>query len=163
MPKWIKATLGFVALPILLVFTLSGCQNTLSNVIPAGNIDYCTVMADPPVKDGNAIKALGRYRCDGKGADTIRITVSFERKPTSSGAWKKIKSKTFVVHGTNTSRDRSEGTRTRTITVGCSKAWFRTVVHSIETDNGNKKVVDTHSVGVPNPCQTAISPPGFKS
>jgi hypothetical protein len=133
MRTWIRAALGFVALPILLVFALSGCQNTLAGVIPAGNLDYCTVMAD-----------------------TIRITVTFERKPSSSGAWKKIKSKTFVVHGKNTSRDRSEGTRTRTIKVGCAKAWFRTVVHSVETDNGNKKVVDTHSVGVPNPCETAF-------
>jgi hypothetical protein len=155
MRTWIKATLGLIAFPIMLVFSLSGCQNTLAGVIPAGDTVYCTVMADPPVKAGSTIKALGRFRCDGKGADTIRMTVTFEKK-SSSGVWKKVKSKTFTAHGANTSRDRSEGTRTRTINIGCAKGWFRTVVHSVETSNHHTRVVDTHSVGVPNPCQTAF-------
>lgn len=154
MRTWIRAALGLVALPVAVVFSLSGCQDTLAGVLPPGSIDYCTVMADPPVKAGSAIAAPGRYRCDGKGADTIKITVTMQKK--SNNTWKKVKSATFVAHGANTSRDRSEGTRTRNVTTKCASGQFRTLVHAVETSNGHTKVFDVHSVPVPNPCETAF-------
>ena len=155
MRRWMKAALGLVALPVALVFSLSGCQNTLAGVIPKGSIDYCTIMADPPVKAGSTIAAPGRFRCDGDGADTIKIRVTVEKK-SSKGIWTALKHGTFVAHGANTSRDRSEGTRTRKITVRCASGQFRTVVHAVETSHHHTKVYDVHSVPVPNPCETAF-------
>jgi hypothetical protein len=143
---WHTAMSTFLALT--LTFALSGCQG---HPMVSSKVDYCTIMADPPVKDGSHLDGPGRYRCDGKGADTLKITV-FVQKNSSSG-WRTIATQSWTVHGANTTRLRSETTRTRNLVVKCATGTYRTLVHSWETSGKVTERYDTRSVPVPNPCK----------
>lgn len=149
MRAWLTslATLGYLTLAAT---SLTACQTDI--VLPSGDVVYCTVMADPPVKDGKQIAAPGRYRCDGKGADTITITVTLQRK-ASDGSWQRVVTGTFVAHGANTTRVRTEGTRTRRVTTACVTGQFRTLVHAVEASEGNTQDYEYHSVTVRDPCR----------
>jgi hypothetical protein len=147
---WTKTTLVLTLSGAVLC--LSGCRvDTVASSLPAGDVDYCTVMADPPVKIGKHIAGPGRYRCDGRGAGTITITVTIEKKITG-GRWRSLSTRTFVAHGTNTSRDLSEADRTRRVTSTCASGQFRTKVHAVEKSNGHTQNYDSHSITVRDPC-----------
>src|SRR5439155_12563561 len=47
-------------------------------VVPAGQVVYCTVMADPPVPDaaGKVMRGNGWFVCDRPGPDTLTLTVA---------------------------------------------------------------------------------------
>jgi hypothetical protein len=137
------------AIMILTATGLSACQQEL--VLPSSDVDYCTILADPPTKDGKQIAAHGRFRCDGNGADTITIKVSLQ-KQASNGSWKTLTSGTFVAHGTATSRSKSESQRTRTVLGACSKGHFRSVIHAVEKSKKHTQVYNNTSVFVPSPC-----------
>jgi hypothetical protein len=129
---------------------LTACQG--DDTLVASDVDYCTIMADPPVKDGSHMAAPGRYRCDGKGADSITITVLLQ-KESSSGAWHTVKSGTWTVKGTATSRSLSESQRTKNTTVSCANGEYRTLVHSIEKSKKHTFRYTTHSPTITSPCR----------
>jgi hypothetical protein len=128
---------------------LSACQDDVP--LPNSDVDYCTIVADPPTKDGSHIAAPTHFTCDGLGPSSITLTVSLE-KQESHGSWKKLRSGTFVVHGSDTVRTKSIDDRTRRVSSGCSSGTFRTVFHAVEKSKGHKQVYDNHSVTVPKPC-----------
>lgn len=144
------ATLVCLALPTTV---LTGCHAAIQ--VPRSDMEYCEIIADPPVKAGSVISAPAHYTCDGKGADTITMTVTLQRK-SSNGTWKKLTAKTFVAHGVNTTRARTIGTRTHTVSAACANGQFRTLMHAVEKSQGHTETFDNHSVPVPNPCRTAF-------
>jgi hypothetical protein len=148
MRAWTNATLGLV----VAVLCLSGCQvDAVASALPSGPVDYCTIVADPPIVAGKKIAAPAHYTCDGKGADTITITVTLEQA-AANGSWRTLSTATFVAHGTNTSRARTLGTRTKRVFVACASGHFRTVTHAIELSNRHTQTYDSHSVTARNPC-----------
>jgi hypothetical protein len=142
-------TLASLACLVLAAGGLSACQNDVP--LPPSDIDYCTIIADPPMKDGSHIAAPTHFTCDGLGPSSITLTVTLE-KQGSHGSWKKLKSGTFLVHGSDTVRTKSLSERTRQVSSGCDTGTFRTVFHAIERSKGHKYAYDNHSVTVPKPC-----------
>jgi len=138
-----------ISLALTLTVSLSACQG--HPMVPA-SVDYCTVVADPPVKDGSHLAGPGRYRCDGDGADTLKITVIVEKKISAAG-WRTVASQTWSIHGANTTRLRSETTRTRNVMAKCATGTYRTVVNTTETSQKHTVHYTNHSVQVPNPCK----------
>jgi len=136
-------------LALTLTASLSACQG--HPMIPS-SVEYCTVMADPPVKDGSQLAGPGRYRCDGAGAATLKITVIVEKKISAAG-WRTVATKSWTIHGANTTRLRSETTRTRNLMVKCATGTYRTVVKTAETSHKTTVHYESHSVAVPNPCK----------
>lgn len=139
--------------PLVGAAVLGGCRVTgpLSATAGGKGLIYCDVFADPPVAASHKIDAPGRFRCDDAGANTILITVSLQ-KQGAGGAWSTVATQTFVAHDLDTSRERSEAQRTRTVSTGCAAGEFRTLVHAVETSNGARKTYDDRSVTVPSPC-----------
>lgn len=142
----VLVTLALAATP------LAGCRIDTGSALTGDKVVYCTIMADPPHLAGSKIAAPGRYRCDGTGADTITMTVTLQRK-AANGKWARIASQTFIAHGANTSRARTEGTRTKAVRIACALGQFRTVVHAVEVSRGKTRTYDMHSVTVPSPCR----------
>ncbi len=142
--------LALLACLAVVATCLTACQGADSLV--ASDVDYCTIMADAPVKDGSHMSAPGRYRCDGQGADSITITVSLQ-KQASNGSWHSVKTGTWTVKGTNTTRSLSESQRTRNATVSCADGSYRTFVHSVEKSKKHTFSYETHSVTVKSPCK----------
>jgi hypothetical protein len=141
--------LASLACLVLAASGLSACQSGIT--LPNSDVDYCTIVADPPQKDGGRIDAPGHFTCDGKGASSITITITLE-KQTSKGGWTKLTSGTFVAHGNDTTRSKSQSQRTRHVSSACSTGKFRSVVHVVEKSKGHTQDYDTHSVTVPKPC-----------
>jgi hypothetical protein len=141
--------LASLACLVLAAGGLTACQDDVP--LPQSDVDYCTIVADPPMKDGGRIAAPAHFTCDGQGPDSITLTVTLE-KQGSHGSWTKLKSGTFVAHGTETSRTKSLGDRTRQVFSACSTGAFRTVFHAVEKSKGHRQVYDNHSVTVPKPC-----------
>jgi hypothetical protein len=144
--RLIFAVVLLVTAPVLTACRLDQVDTTL----PGEKMVYCTFIGDPPIKDGSKINGPGRYRCDGSGASSITFTVRLEQKHGLD--WSTVKSKTWTVKGANTTRERTEGTRTRTVQISCAKHVYRTAVHVVEQSRGLTKTFDYHSVGVTNPC-----------
>ncbi len=142
--------LAMLACLVLAATGLAACQGAGSVV--NSDVDYCTIMADPPVKDGSKMAAPGRYRCDGKGADSITITVTLQ-KQASNGSWHSVKTGTWTAKGTDTSRTLSETQRTRNTVVSCANGEYRTLVHSVEKSRKHTFDYVTHSVTVNSPCK----------
>jgi hypothetical protein len=142
-------TLASLACLVLAAGGLAACQDDVP--LPNSDVDYCTIIADPPTKDGSHIAAPAHFTCDNQGPDSITITVTLE-KQGSHGKWSKIKSHTFVVHGNDTVRGLSQGDRTRQVEASCSSGTFETVFHAVERSKGHKQTFNNHSVTVPKPC-----------
>jgi hypothetical protein len=138
---------------ILAATALSACQNSIT--LPGPDVDYCTIIADPPVKVGSHLDAPGRFRCDGKGAGTITMTVTLQRQ-TAGGSWKSLTSGKFVAHGRNTTRALSESARTRRVPGTCGDGVYRSLVHAVEKSKGHTQVYNNRSVTVPNPCKASF-------
>jgi len=149
----VKGLVISVAVLVTAAAALDGCRVTkaIDQASGQGNVTYCTIIADPPVHSGKVINAPGRFRCDDTGADSITMTVSVQKRD-AKGAWHTIASKTFVAHGDDTTRQRSESQRTRTVSVACATGWFRTSLHAVEASGDAKRIVDSQSVAVPSPC-----------
>ncbi len=142
----------FAAVLLLTAVALSGCRiDQIDTTLPGEKMVYCTFIGDPPIKHDKKINAPGRYRCDGNGADSIKFTVRIQREHGLN--WTTVKSQTWTIKGENTTRARTEHTRTRIVQIGCAKHVYRTFVHVIEHSRGYTKTFDYHSVGVTNPCQ----------
>jgi hypothetical protein len=140
-----------IAVLVITLSTLTGCRlDQVDTNLPGEKMVYCTIIADPPIKDDGHIDASGRYRCDGDGADSIKMTVSIQRH--IGDHWKSVSSKTWTIKGINTSRSRTETTRTRTVQIGCASNEYRTTVHGVERSRGLSKTFDYSSVGVTKPC-----------
>ena len=136
---------------LLTAATLSACRvDQVDTTLPGEAMVYCTFMPDPPIKDNGKIDGPGRYRCDGNGASSITFTVRLQRKDGLD--WITVKSHTWIINGINTTRERTEHTRTRTVQVACADHVYRTAVHVIEESRGHTKTFDFHSVGITNPC-----------
>ncbi|HEY2791113.1 MAG TPA: hypothetical protein VGJ28_02075, partial [Micromonosporaceae bacterium] len=131
---------------------LSACQH---NPLPNSDVDYCTIVPDPPVKDGSHIAAPVHYTCDGKGASSLTITITLE-KQTSGGSWTRLVTDTFVAKGKNTSRGVSLGNRTKKVLGACTSGTFRTSMHTVEHSKGHSQTFSQHSVSVPKPCNEAF-------
>lgn len=142
---------GVLATLTALTLSLSGCRVDNGAILTDGKVVYCTVMADAPHPSDSKITAPGRYRCDGGGADTITMTVTLQKRGTT-GDWASVIAQTFVAHGDNTSRKRTEGTRTKTVRADCADGNYRTLVHAVEVSQGNTHTYDMHSVTISNPC-----------
>jgi hypothetical protein len=133
------------------LITLTGCRlDQVDTTLPGEKMVYCTIIADPPIKDNGRIDASGRYRCDGEGADSIKLTVTLQRHVGND--WKTVSSKTWTIKGVNTTRTRTETTRTRTVQIRCAAEEYRTTVHAIERSRGLSKTIDFSSRGVTKPC-----------
>lgn len=148
-----RALVSAVAVVLSGAAAESGCRVThaIDQASGQGNVTYCAIIADPPVQSGKVIDAPGRFRCDDAGADSITMTVNLQKRD-AKGAWHTIASRTFVAHGNDTTRLRSESARTRVVPVACATGWFRTALHAVEVSGGNTHTVDTSSVPVPSPC-----------
>jgi hypothetical protein len=144
--------LFFTVVLLVTAGLLSACRlDQVDTTLPGEKMVYCTFIGDPPIKDGGKIDGPGRYRCDGDGASSITFTVRLEQKHGTS--WTTVTSRTWVIKGINTTRERTEKTRTRTVQIGCAEHVYRTAVHVVEHSRGLTKTFDYHSVGVTNPCE----------
>jgi hypothetical protein len=148
-----KGLVTAVAVVLTGAAAISGCRVTtaIDRASGQGNVTYCAIIADPPVQTRQVIDAPGRFRCDDAGADTITMTVDLQKRD-ATGAWHTLASRTFVAHGDDTTRVRSESARTRVVSVACATGWFRTALHAVEVSGGASRSVDTRSVPVPSPC-----------
>ena len=140
--------LASLACLVVVAVSLSACQKL---TLPKSDVDYCTVVADPPVKDGKIIAGPAHFTCDGKGPTSLTLTVTLQ-KQSSKGTWSSLRSGTFVTHGTATTRSLGISDRTRKVTASCSVGSFRTVLRAVEKSNGHTQVYDSDSVTVPKPC-----------
>jgi hypothetical protein len=140
--------LALLACLTLAAAGLSACQH---DPLPNSDVDYCTIVPDPPVKSGSHIAAPVHYTCDGKGATSLTITITLE-KQGSGGHWTNLVSDTFVAKGVNTSRSVSLGARTKKVLGACSSGTFRTSMHTVEHSKGHSQAFSQHSVSVPKPC-----------
>ena len=135
-----------------LVLTAAGLSACKTTPYADPSVDYCTIVADPPKKDGSRLAGPGHYLCAGSGADSITITLRLQ-KQNSKGNWADIgKSGTFTAKGADTTSDRIQATRTHQVTASCSSGEFRTTLHAVEKSKGHSHSYDYHSVGVKNPC-----------
>ena len=149
--RW--ATAATLVCLVLTGFGLTACKNTIE--LPNSDVDYCTIMADPPSKDGSRIAGPTHFRCDGKGATSLTLTVTLQKQ--SHSGWKSLKKHTFVVYGVDTSRAKSEDSRTRKVYAACGTGEYRTVLHAVEKSKGHAQTFNMHSVSAPNPCKTSFS------
>ena len=153
----VRARLTSVAFLIgllLVAFGVSACRPT-GITVAGDDVVYCTIIADPPIDDANRIAAPGRYRCDGDGATSITITVTLQKLKPDGVNWSTVAHGTWTVKGENTTRLRSETTRTRKVYGRCATdGWYRTLVHAVEHSNGHSQTFDNHSVRVPHPCKS---------
>lgn len=141
-----------VVVLLLTATTLSACRlDQVDTTLPGEKMVYCTFIGDPPIKHNHKIDGPGRYRCDGNGASSITFTVGLQQK--RGLGWTTVKSDTWTIKGVNTTRERTEQTRTRTVSIACANHVYRTFVHVIEHSRGLAKTFDYHSVGVTNPCE----------
>jgi hypothetical protein len=140
----------FTCVAVAAAAGMTACQGA-DTLVPA-DVDYCTIMADPPVKDGPHMSAPGRFLCDGKGADSITISVTLQ-KQAASGAWTSVKSATWTVKGTATTSALSQSDRTRNTTVTCATGEYRTLVHSVEKSEKHTFAYSTHSPTIISPCK----------
>jgi hypothetical protein len=141
-------TIALLASLTLAAAGLTACRH---DPLPNSDVDYCTIVPDPPVKDGSRVAAPVHYTCDGKGASSLTVTITLE-KQTSGGSWRKLTTDTFVAKGAATSRSRSMGERTKRVFASCSVGTFRTVMHTVEHSKGHSQTFSGHSVNVPKPC-----------
>lgn len=140
-----------IAVLLLTLTALSGCRlDQVDTTLPGEKLVYCSIVGDPPIKDHGRIDASGHYTCDGKGAESIKLTVTIERHVGDK--WKAVAHKTWTIKGVNTSRNRTRTTRTRTLQIKCADHEYRTKVHAVERSRGLSKTIDLHSRGVDKPC-----------
>ena len=147
--QWKRLASALIAL--VSVTFLAGCKVEAIDTLTNKNFVYCTMMADPPTVHSNRINGTGHYRCDYPGADSVTMTVSLQ-KQDAHGKWVNVASHTFSATGNNTTRDRSESTRSHSVTVACGTGKFRSSVHAVEKSKGKSQTVDDTSAWVPNPC-----------
>jgi len=122
---------------VVLVVVLSGCTPPNSTTTTAGGSArpgravYCTVIAEPPGKDGpgTSILGKGRYQCAAT-ADSLTMNVTLQQRLTG-GAWSPMVTRRFVATGAATTQK-----TTQTVAVPCNKGTFRTVVVSTVVSNG---------------------------
>jgi hypothetical protein len=143
--QWKRLASALVAL--VSVTYLAGCKVEDLNK----GMVYCTIMADPPTVSGNRINGTGHYRCDHPGADSVTMTVTLQ-KQGANGKWVAVTSHTFTATAGNTTRDRSEATRAKSVSVACGTGKFRSAIHAVEKSKGKSHTVDDTSTSVPNPC-----------
>jgi hypothetical protein len=146
----VPRVIGIAVLLVTLV-TLSGCRvDQVDTTLPGETMIYCTIIADPPIKDDGHIDGAGRYTCDGNGADSIKLTVYLQRHVGDS--WKTVTSKTWIIKGVNTTRARTQTTRTRTVKISCASHEYRTMVRGVVRSRGHSKTIVFSSRGVDKPC-----------
>jgi len=150
--QWIRRSrLTHAAVALLGVMLLAGCKVEAINAAANKSFVYCTIMADPPTVSGQRINGTGHYRCDYPGADSVTMTVSLQ-KQNASGKWVAVSSHTYSATKGNTTRDRTEGTRTKSVSVPCGTGKFRSAIHAVEESKGKSQTYDDTSSWVPNPC-----------
>jgi len=134
----------------LAVLPLAACDP----VVPAGQVVYCTVMADPPVPDaaGKVMRGIGWFVCDRPGPDMLTVTVALQRRDAPS-TWTTVVSQEFVLHGRDATRDRTAGQRTRTVTAPCATGVFRAAVGSRAVQGTAHRDFAINSPQVKNPCR----------
>ena len=157
-PRWSgPASRRPVALVIVLLCAaagLSACRvnDAFDSALSSSKFVYCTIMADAPDESAGKIKAPAHFVCDDPGPDVITLTVSLQKRGTG-GTWATIAAQTFVVHASDTTRARTQATRTRSVTAACSSGSFRTTVRAVEQAKGLTHAYDPSSIMVPNPCR----------
>jgi hypothetical protein len=150
--QWIRRSrLAHAAVALLSVMLIAGCKVEAINAAANKTFVYCTIMADPPTVHDQRINGTGHYRCDYPGADSVTMTVSLQ-KQSASGKWVTVTSHTFSATKGNTTRDRTEETRSKSVSVACGTGKFRSAVHAVEKSKGKSDTVDDTSAWVPNPC-----------
>ena len=157
-PRWSgPAPCRPAALVLVLVCAaaaLSACRvkDAFDSALSSSKFIYCTIMADAPDESAGKIKAPAHFVCDDPGPDAITLTVTLQKRGAGD-TWTAIASQTFVVHASDTTRARTQGTRTRSVTAACSSGSFRTTVHAVEQAKGLTHAYDPSSITVPNPCR----------
>jgi len=153
--QWIRrsrlANAAVALIALVGVMYLAGCKVEALNAAANKNFVYCTIMADPPTVTSKRINGTGHYRCDYPGADSVSMTVMLQ-KQDANGKWVTVTSKTFSATKGNTTRDRTEGTRSKSVSVACVTGKFRSAIHAVEKSKGKSQTVDDTSAWVPNPC-----------
>ena len=132
-------------------------QNTILGDFTGANGVYCSMIADAPHRDasGDKMVATARYRCDKPGAQ-IGMIVSLQ-KQDANGQWATVTSQQFNANGADTTRDRDEVQRTRTVTAACADGTYRTTATggsaSQNKDGKNvQKSLSDETRGTKNPC-----------
>jgi hypothetical protein len=119
---------------------------------------YCTLIAESPRRDtsGDRIAASGRFRCDRPGADQLGILVTLQRQG-ADGKWVNVTNGRFTAAGADTTRDRAEDQRSRTVTAPCTDGNYRTVVDGETASRDEdgaivRKTFHNETRGTRNPC-----------
>lgn len=136
---------------LLSVTFLAACKVEALGDKTSKGLVYCVLMADPPSVSGQHILGNGHYRCDYPGADQVTMTVSLQRQD-ANGKWVSVASQTFTATKGDTTRDRTEGTRSKSVSIACATGKFRSAIHAVEKSKGKSQTVDDTSAWAPNPC-----------
>jgi hypothetical protein len=120
----------------------------LADAFSGGGAAYCTIQADPVRVSGRRIVAPGRFRCDRPGPASLSMTVVLQ-KLSPSGTWVPIASQQFTAKAAATTRDLSEGQRTRTVSTPCAAGTYRTSVTATSTGRAAKQYASPSRA---NPC-----------
>jgi hypothetical protein len=131
---------------------VSACSGTSPRPGSSARPVYCTIMADPPHRDGAGqnIVSPGRFDCARPGSERLVLTVQLERQ--NGTAWTVVTSATSTVTGTATTRSSSPADRTRTVTSACATGLYRTTVTATSTSNGRQKNYAMSTRGTKDPC-----------
>jgi hypothetical protein len=104
----------------------------------------------PTVSSGNLVSG-GHYVCDAAGADNVWMTVTLQKRASSTD-WVTVVTQGFHDTGTATTRSATDQARTKNVTAGCSAGTFRTSIEAVRTSHGSTKSYKSTSGSVTNPC-----------
>ena len=124
----------------------------LSGLLSRGGV-YCTVLANAVRADSAGKQVVGgtRFRCDRPGPDSLSVTVSLQKR-AANGAWATVASQQFTAAGAATTRDASDGARTREITTACAPGAYRTVISGSSVSQKITRKYAMNSPAATDPC-----------